>query len=180
MKKVLLIKRAITAFLVITLVLFVLGCGENPATVGEQPLQEEASPVELETAAAQEFEVSVPDGKTDRLPGSLKWNSVTVYTAGIDFISDQPDGLLTNAVSTQTTVTSTSTTQTVETTATTEKSEESEQTGQTQGGSSTYTSTYTGGGGNVTTNVTVDGSMKITESTTINNGGSGGSTNWYE
>lgn len=170
------IKRALVVFIVVSLAIFVFGCSENPSATGEQQLPEEASPGEVETAAAQNIDVFVPDGKTDRLPGSLKWDSVTVYTAGIDFIRDQSDGLLTNAVSTQTSVTSTSTTQTVETTATTEGSE---QTGQSGGGS--YTSTYTGGGGSVSTDVTVDGSMKITESTTINNGGSGSnSTTWWE
>ncbi len=171
------VKRALVVFLVITLALIAFGCRENSSTTVEEQLPEEASPNEVETAAAQDFDVFVPDGKTDRLPGSLKWNSVTVYTAGIDFISDQPDGLLTNAASTQTTVTSTSTSQTVETTATTEGNE---QTGQSGGGS--YTSTYTGGGGSVSTDVTVDGSMSITESTTINNGGSSGSsgTNWWD
>ncbi len=169
------VKRALVIFLVITLALFVFGCRENPSATVEEQLPEEASPNEVETAAAQDFDVFVPDGKTDRLPGSLKWGSVTVYTAGIDFIRDQSDGLLTNAVSTQTTVTSTS--KTVETTATTEGNE---QAGQSGGGS--YTSTYTGGGGSVSTNVTVDGSMSVTESTTINNGGSSGSsgTNWWE
>jgi hypothetical protein len=173
---VLRVKHALVVFLVITLTLFAFGCRENPTAIVEEQLPEEASPEEVETAAAQEFDVFVPDGKTDRLPGSLKWDSVTVYVAGIDFIRDQPEGLLTNAVSTQTTVTSTSTTTTTETTATTE---ETGQSGQSGGGS--YTSTYTGGGGSVSTNVTVDGSMSITESTTINNGDSGSSgTNWWE
>jgi len=173
---VLRVKHALVVFLVITLALFAFGCRENPAAVVEEQLPEEASPDEVEVAATQEFDVFVPEGKTDRLPGSLKWDSVTVYVAGIDFIKDQPEGLRTNAVSTQTTVTSTSTTTTTETTATTE---ETGQSGQSGGGS--YTSTYTGGGGSVSTNVTVDGSMSITESTTINNGGSGSSdTNWWE
>jgi hypothetical protein len=174
-EKVLLSKRAITFFLVIALTFFAFGCRENTTGVGELELPGEISSDELETAAAQEFEIFIPDGKADRLPGSLKWNSVTVYIAGIDFMNDQPDGLLTNVGSAQTTITSTTTTKTVETTATTESSE---QAGQSSGGS--YTSTYTGGGGSISTDVTVDGSMSITESTTINNGGSGSSgTNWW-
>lgn len=173
------VRRSLVVLLFIILAIFLFGCRENPATTLDEQLPEEALPAEVENIAAQDFDVLVPEGKTDRLPGSLKWNSITVYTAGIDFIRDQQDGLLTNSTSVQTTVTSTSTSNTVETTATTEESEQAGQSGQSGGGS--YTSTYTGGGGNVSTNVTVDGSMSITESTTINNGGSGSSgTNWWD
>jgi len=127
-----------------------------------------------EVAATQPLQVEVPDGKTDRLPGSLKWDSITIYAEGIDFISDQPEGLLTQVSSTQTiTVDSTTTTQTTETAVVTEESEPA-----TQGSGGSTTSIQSSGGG-VTTDITVDGTIKMTESTTSGSD-SQSNTTWWE
>lgn len=84
------------AFFVIAAVTFLLlsslGCS-NQAGVQEErenePVEEIVSPITHEENIA----VTVPQGKTDRLPGSLRWNSIELYAQGIDFFKDQPEGL---------------------------------------------------------------------------------------
>ncbi len=165
------IKRALLVTLIITLTLFMFGCLEKASNEGN--LTDNDQVIE-EAAATQPLQVEVPDGKTDRLPGSLKWDSITIYAEGIDFISDQPEGLLTQVSSTQTiTVDSTTTTETTETAVVTEESETAN-----QGSGGSTTSIHSSSGG-ITTDITVDGSIKVTESTTSTSG-SQSTTNWWE
>ncbi len=161
--------------LLITLALLLSGCLNNSTTSDSSTADEAAT-----GTVNSDLNVEIPDGKTDRLPGSLKWDSVVTYTAGIDFFNDQPDGLHTQATSAgaKTSVTiESSTTADGDTTQTTETAVTAE--GDNQGSGGSTTSIQSSGGG-VTTDVTVDGSMTVTESTTSGSGGSQSTTNWWE
>ncbi len=166
-------RRALPVILIFGLTLLLLGCQENAAHVAQtdpaDPAAEQADAVNEEPV----LEVTVPAGKTDRLPGSLKWDSVAVYSAGIDFVIDQPAGLRTQVTSTQTATGST----VKQTTETSPASVESEQT-VSGTGTTTTTSSYQSSAGGVSTNITVDGSMTVKEQTTIGSG-SGSSDNWW-
>ena len=140
------------------------GCLNNAAD-NQQPAQEQAveGPVE---AASGETDVVVPEGKNDRLPGSLKWESVTLYSQGLDFLADQENGLHSIKISSQT---STSSSAETGETATSDSSQEA------SGGTTT---THSSSAGGISTDVTVDGSMKVTESTTSGSGSQSSSTWW--
>lgn len=72
--------------------MFLLGCSNQ---AGEQGIQESEIVEEAVSTIIPEENttVNVPPGKADRLPGSLRWNSVELYAQGVDFFKDQPNGL---------------------------------------------------------------------------------------
>ena len=46
-----------------------------------------------EPVAENNIETIARQGEKDRLPGSLKFASITLQAAGVDFFNDQPEGL---------------------------------------------------------------------------------------
>ncbi|MCJ7807057.1 MAG: hypothetical protein MUP57_05880 [Clostridia bacterium] len=46
-----------------------------------------------EPVVENNIETIARQGEKDRLPGSLKFASITLQTAGVDFFKDQPEGL---------------------------------------------------------------------------------------
>lgn len=88
--------QQLRSFFIILVVAFVFlplfGCNKQAA---EQEIQESELVEEIASTDISEEKtaVTVPPGKTDRLPGSLRWSSVELYAQGIDFFKDQPEGL---------------------------------------------------------------------------------------
>lgn len=89
-------------FFIVLLIAFIfmplLGCSNQ---ADEQGIQESEIVDEAVSTIIPEENtaVTVPPGKADRLPGSLRWNSVELYAQGIDFFKDQPNGLASSEVS---------------------------------------------------------------------------------
>lgn len=78
--------------LIVFMVMPLLGCSEQ---AGKQEISEDKAIEEIASADISEEKtaITVPPGKADRLPGSLRWNSVELYAQGIDFFKDQAEGL---------------------------------------------------------------------------------------
>lgn len=158
------LKNSLYLLLISALLVTAAGCTDNLGDSSKKPAAEtvdETALVAEEASGDEAPEILVSEGKNDRLPGSLKWVSVSLYNQGFDFFADQEKGLL----STQSTSQS--------------KKGSAETTGDASAAEnegSTTTSHQSSAGG-VSTDVTVDGSMTVTESTTVD-GQSG--TIWWE
>jgi cytoskeletal protein RodZ len=166
---VLKIKGALIIFPILVLALLLFGCNEQNAQVSEPEILIE--PAEEEIMLEAEVEVISRQGDKDRLPGSLKWGSIAMYKANEDFLADHPEGL--KAVSSydvQSTFTETSS---GSTTTTSVSSETSTSQGTTAAGGNSSTTSVTTSGGGISTSVTVDGSLTMTETTTYDSGDDG-------
>ncbi len=162
-------KSVLIIFPTLVLMLLVFGCLENDAVDSEPEILIEEAEEEIVTES--EVEVIARQGQRDRLPGSLKWGSIAMYKANEDFLTDHPEGLkAVSSYNVQSTLTETSSGSTTTTSVSSETSSGQAATG--SGGSSSTTSVTTSGGG-ISTSVTVDGSLTMNETTTIDNGGSG-------
>ncbi len=161
-------KGALIIFPILVMMLLVFGCNEKTVQDSEPEILIE--PAEEEVLPEAEIEVIARLGKKDRLPGSLKWGSIAMYKANEDFFADHPEGL--KAVSSYNVHSTLSETTSGSTTTTTVSSETSTSQGTTGSeGSSSTTSVNTSGGG-ISTSVTVDGSLTMNETTTIDSGDS--------
>lgn len=78
--------------LIVFMVMPLFGCS-NQASVQEERESETAEEIAFADISEEKTAITVPPGKTDRLPGSLRWSSVELYARGIDFFNDQPEGL---------------------------------------------------------------------------------------
>lgn len=158
-----LLKSVLYIILITALIFATTGCLNKASVSAPQAADaEEEMLTEEEGALADEaLDVLTSEDKTDRLPGSLKWASVTLYAQGLDFFADQENGLYsikeTSKVSASSAKENAISTQEGEGT-------ETEDSGKT-GGSSTAVHQSSSGG--VSTDLSVDGSMKVTESTTM-------------
>jgi hypothetical protein len=164
-------KHFLYVLLIIALIMATTGCLDS-AGDDEQPAREQAREEPVEAASGEALSIVVPDGKSDRLPGSLKWDSITLYSQGLDFLADQENGLHSIKISSQSSTSSSTSGSNSAETGQTAAVESSQETG---GGT---TSTHSSSAGGISTNVTVDGSMKVTESTTSGSGNQGSSTWW--
>ncbi len=158
-------KGALIIFPVLVLMLLVFGCNEQATQDSEPEILIEAA--EEEIAPEAEVEVIARQGKKDRLPGSLKWGSIAMYKANEDFLADHPEGL--KAVSSYNVQSTLSETSTGSTMTTSVSSETGTGQGTTDSGGSSQTTSVTTSGGGISTSVTVDGSLTMTETTTIDN-----------
>ncbi len=78
------LKTKMTVLLVTVALLFLSACSSRQ----EGEIDENTVNIDQEM-----MEIVVPEGKTDRLPGSLRWESVELYAMGIDFYEEQTGGL---------------------------------------------------------------------------------------
>lgn len=161
-------KGVLIIFPALILMLLVFGCLENDAVDSEPEILIEET--EEEIVPESEVEVIARQGKKDRLPGSLKWGSIAMHKANEDFLADHPEGLkAVRSYNVQSTLTETSS---GSTTTTSVSSEPGTDQGTKGSGSNSSTTSVTTSGGGITTSVTVDGSLTMNETTTIDNGDS--------
>lgn len=91
-------KGNLVIILLALIMLLQFGCsGQTPG--GEVVTETDTSEDTVSSLdEADEADIKIPQGKIDRLPGSLRWETVEFYAQGFDFYKDQPGGLSSGAL----------------------------------------------------------------------------------